>query len=63
MDKFDKPSWTFWEEWASMGNDFPPHDERCPRCGEVMNGGFWMHLCPDNRKWAMQPIRREEDYK
>ena len=57
----DKPSWTFWKEWKERGNDFPPQGTKCPRCGEYMNGGFWMHLCPDSRELAMQPRRGDED--
>ena len=51
----DKPSWTFWKEWKERGNDFPPRETNCPRCGEYMDGGFWMHLCPDSVKLATKP--------
>ncbi len=49
LPALDIPSWVFWQRWQESGRDLPLVGD-CPRCGEAMIGGFWMHLCPDNRK-------------
>ena len=44
--KIKIPSHKFWEQYEKTNVVWPP-DGNCPRCGNYMNGGFWMHLCSD----------------
>ncbi len=55
-----EPSWVFWYKWKLTEKPFPPIDTYCPRCSGYMDGGFWMHLCPDSERYA---IRKQSDKK
>ena len=57
----DKPAWIFWKEWQEEGKDFPPPCSHCPRCGEYMMGGFWMHLCPDTVEYIRKNQQNQEN--